>query len=277
MQIGVHRIDITPAKGTQLAGNIGQKRAMNEVHDHIYATVSVFDDGATRLCLIAANLLSSTNFWSDKLRGRVGEILQIPAEQVMFHVHQNHATPSLGLLFLHHSCHPCHGFPHQYVIADWAGQWEADMMAAGEPGVTSMTLNGCCGNLHHRDHLSSNPMHDYKKMAAMLGETASTALQNRMNPVRPLPLKSLSRTLQIPWRRLTEEEIAEARAKLDACPEPEWIDEEKNRVSWDWVYAVGRLDLAEMQRKYRYTPDEIQKQSMSFFIYNEGCKKSGKE
>ncbi|MFC1463050.1 hypothetical protein ACFLQU_05540 [Verrucomicrobiota bacterium] len=240
--LGLGRTDITPKEGTQLAGNIGHRRPMEEVRDRIYATVVVLEDADMRLALIAANLLASTNVWSDRLRAAVGEILGIPSAQVMFHVHQNHATPSLGhlftfedesspymdkwpwllggdeeyhpwcvericeaaqqagdslvpvtldagrgidgrvafnrrfvmrdgtavthmqgprdqvlhcegptdpevgvwrfkdasgtdlALFLHHSCHPCHGFPHRYVIADWTGQWEADMMAAGDEG-----------------------------------------------------------------------------------------------------------------------------------------------
>jgi hypothetical protein len=339
---------------------------MNEVYDRIFATAAVLDDGQTRLCLIAANLLSSTNVWSDRLRERVAGLTSIPKENVMFHVHQNHATPSLGhlftfenesspymdkwpwllggddeyhpwcvdqiceavesaaanlapvsfeagrgidgrvafnrrfilrdgtavthaqaersqilacegpkdpevgvwrfrdkdgrpsVLFLHHSCHPCHGFPNRYVIADWTGQWETDMMNAAENDLTALTLNGCCGNLHHTDHLSPHPMSDYRKMSAMLAETACTTMEQDMHPVTATPLNSLSRTLHIPWRMLTAGEIAEAEAKLDAFPEPEWIDEEKTRVAWDWIYAVGRLDLARMQKKHRYTPYEVQ-------------------
>jgi hypothetical protein len=364
LQIGVARIDITPEEGTQLAGNIGHRRPMEEVRDRIYATATVLDDGTTRLCLLAANLLSSTTHWSDILRARVGELLGIPAEQVMFHVHQNHATPSLGHLFtfekessepmdawpwllggdeayhpwcvdqlctaaeqaladlspvtleagrgmdgrvafnrrfllrdgsaithaqcdrdqilacegpmdpevgvwrfldgegktkamtLHHSCHPCHGFPGRYVIADWTGQWEVEMMEGGE-AQTALTLNGCCGNLHHCDHLSPAPMHDYRRMAEMLAETTRKTLESDMHGLDAVPLKSPSRTLQIPWRHLTEEETAEAQAKLDAFPEPEW-EEEGEKVAWDWVYAVGRLDLAKMQRAYAFKPYEIQ-------------------
>jgi len=364
--LGVSRIDITPQKGTQLAGDIGRRRPTNEIRDRIYATATVLDDGDTRLCLIAANLLSSTNFWSDKLRQRAGKILGVSIAQVMFHVHQNHATPSLGhlftfenessqymdkwpwllggdkeyhswcleqlcqavqlaaddltpvsldtgrgidgrvafnrrfvmrdgtavthmqcdrnrvlacegpkdpevgvwrfvdqtgktkSLFLHHSCHPCHGYPHQYVIADWTGQWETNMMESADHELTAITLNGCCGNLHHCNHLSPTPTNDYKKMAGLLTETANQTLENGMNPVTDLPLKYITRTLQIPWRVLTDEEITAAEKKLKEFPKPEWLDSNSDRVSWDWVYAACRLDLAEMQRKYAYTPYEIQ-------------------
>lgn len=364
LQLGVARVDITPKEGTQLAGNIGHRRPMEEVRDHIYASATVLDDGATRLCLISANLLSSTNHWSEILRTRAGELLDIPSTQVMFHVHQNHATPSLGHLFtfenessepmnewpwllggdedyhpwcldrlceavekalqdlapvtleagrgidgrvafnrrmllrdgtavthaqcdrdqilacegptdpevgvwrfldsqgatkvltLHHSCHPCHGFPGRYVIADWTGEWETRMMG-DDSAATAITLNGCCGNLHHCNHLSPAPLNDYKKMAELLCETSRNTLAEGMHPVSSVPLKSLSRTLQIPWRHLTGEEIAEAQAKLDAFPEPEWI-EKGEKVTWDWVYAVGRLDLAVMQKKYAFKPYEVQ-------------------
>ena len=373
LRLGVGRVDITPKVGVQLAGHIGVKRPMNEVHDRIYATATIFDDGTTRLCLIAANLLASTNFWSDKLRKQAGDILGIPPEQLMFHVPQNHATPSLGhhftfenessphmdkwpwllggdeeynpwcveqickavqlalgdltpvtleagrgfdgrvafnrrfilrdgtavsrigkcthdkilacegpidpevsvwrfadaagkakALFLHHSCHPCHGFGQRYVIAGWTGQWETDMMTATDDKLTAITLNGCCGNLLHVDYLLPDPMNDYhpqndyQKMSSILTETARQTLENGMNTVTNLPLKSITRTLHIPWRMLTDEELAEAEEKLKKFPEPEWISDDKSRVSWDWVYAVGRIDLAAMQRKYRYAPYEIQ-------------------
>lgn len=339
---------------------------MNEVRDRVFATAIVLDDGSTRLCLIAANLLASTNYWSDRLRRQAGELLGIPPEQVMFHVHQNHAMPSLGhlftfenetspymskwpwlmggdesyhpwcmaqiikavrqasenmapvtleagrgidgrvafnrrfilrngkavthmqapreqvlccegpvdpevgvwrfsdeagkprMLFLHHSCHPCHGYPERFVIADWTGQWETDMMESLGNGTVAATLNGCCGNLHHCNHLSPTPMRDYRKMAAMLAETAGQTLKSGMHALNPLPLKAMTRTLSIPWRMLTKEEIAEAKAKLAEFPEPEWMNEEKNRAAWDWVYAVGRLDLAAMQEKHKTTPYEIQ-------------------
>lgn len=364
LQLGISRIDITPQKGTQLAGNIGHRRPMEEVRDRIFANAIIWDDGTTRLCLISANLLSSTNHWSDILRKRVSGILDIPASQVMFHVQQNHATPSLGHLFtfenesskpmdawpwllggdeayhpwcveqlctavtqalknmepvtleagrgvdnrvafnrrfilrdgsalthanseevdilvaegpmdpevgvwnfrtesgeskallLHHTCHPCHGFPHRYVIADWTGAWEEEMISAVQ-GSVATTLNGCCGNIHHHDHLSPTPMNDYKKMAGMLAETSRKTLKHAMHAVDTGPLTSLTRTLQIPRRKLTEAEIAEAQAKLDAFPEPEWI-EENERVAWDWVYAASRLDLAEVQKKHAFAPYEIQ-------------------
>ncbi|MFC1463049.1 hypothetical protein ACFLQU_05535 [Verrucomicrobiota bacterium] len=101
-------------------------------------------------------------------------------------------------------------------------------------------------------------MRDYKKMAAMLTETAQQTLENGMRPQACLPLGCITRTLQIPWRMLTEEEIGEAEKKLKEFPEPEWEKDDPDRVTWDWVYAVGRHDLADIQRKHACAPCEIQ-------------------
>jgi hypothetical protein len=365
LRIGVSRIDITPQEGTQLAGDIGRKRSMNEVRDRIYATVTLIDDGHTKLAVIAANLLASTNYWSDKLRRAVGDELSVPVSQVLFHVHQNHATPSLGHLFtykdehsvymekwpwllggeteynpwfleqiltavreaaavmtpvtvsagrgidgrvafnrrfvmrdgtaithaqgprdqilyregpidpevgvwrfadasgadhalwLHHSCHPCHGYPHRYVIPDWTGQWETDMMQGPDGSRCAVTLNGCCGNVHHHDHLDPGFADDYLRMAELLSETAKQTLAEGMQPVRTEPIRIINRKLQLPWRRLSADEIAEAEAKLKEFPEPEWLDESREVVAWDWVYAVGRLELAAAQKQYPFIPYEI--------------------
>ncbi len=366
LKIGLGRIDITPQEGTQLAGDIGRKRSMNEVRGRIYATAAVIDDSCTRLVLISANLLAATNFWSDKLRQAVGAELGLPVNQVLFHVHQNHATPSLGHLFtykdehsvymekwpwllggepeynswfleqiliavrdavqhlspvsvtagraidgraafnrrfvmrdgsaithdqgprgqilyregpidpevavwrfsdaagtdhalwLHHSCHPCHGYPHRYVIPDWTGQWETNMMEGPGGAGYAVTFNGCCGNVHHHDHLDPGFTDDYQRMARLLTETAKKTLAAGMLPVAADPIKVLNRKLQIPWRNLSADEIADAEAKLREFPEPEWLDDSHEVAAWDWVYAVGRLELAEAQKQFPFIPYEIQ-------------------
>ena len=53
LQAGVSRADISPAKGTYLAGYGHPFRTCKSVRDPLTATVLVCDDGATRLALVS--------------------------------------------------------------------------------------------------------------------------------------------------------------------------------------------------------------------------------
>jgi hypothetical protein len=160
--------------------------------------------------------------------------------------------PVAGLL--HHTCHPCHGYPHRYVIADWPGAW-AELMA-GQMGVP-LVINGCCGNVHHNNHVDPHAMHDHRRMGEMLAETARRALE-RAEPTGSTALDFRRKVLRLPLRRLKQEEVTWARRYVEEHPGPEWIDAEKTRVTWDWVYAVCTMDLRARQESDPLCDYEVQ-------------------
>ncbi|OPZ83824.1 MAG: hypothetical protein BWY76_02106 [bacterium ADurb.Bin429] len=144
---------------------------------------------------------------------------------------------------LHYTCHPIFGYPHRYIIGDWPGAWAE--LARAEGGVP-LVINGCCGNIAPLDH--QNPDHingvpgGHRGMAEKLMET-TTVIQKRLEATSAAPLGWARTRLRLPLRRLTPEAVADARRLLDEHPTPMFLDEERTRVDWDWVYAVGVLDL----------------------------------
>jgi len=158
---------------------------------------------------------------------------------------------------LHHTCHPCHGYPHRFVIGDWPGRWAELMTSAWGGDCVPLVINGCCGNVHHANHLDPHYTADYRRMAAMLAETTGKALA-RMEPMKVDPLVMERSVLRLPLRALSQREMEDARRFIERHPAPKWLDAEKMRVDWDWVYAVGLLDLEETREIDPYCDYEIQ-------------------
>ncbi len=362
---GAARADITPELGIQLAGDIGRYRPCEEIRDRLYVRALVLESEGRRCCLLSLDLLAATVAWADEVRGRVADRLGIAPEDVIFHVTQNHAAPSLGHCFvsedctlmppeypwlrggddrynpgcvaacvtaaetaaadlrpvtlalgrgmdgrvacnrrfvmrdgtvkthpdlcdpnilhtegpidpevglavltdeegrvvaslLHHTCHPTHGYPHRFIIGDWPGAW-SELMAERLGGV-ALVINGCCGNVHHTNHINPEQTYDpdlYHLMAGRLAETAS-AVATRLQPSPTAPLAWTRIVLRLPLRTLTPEVLAEAEAYLGRYPTPKFLDAERTQVDWDWVYAVGTLDLAATQASAPCCPYEIQ-------------------
>lgn len=364
LRAGAGKADITPAMGIQLAGDIGRYRPTEEIRERLYARALALESGPTRICLLTLDLLAISTEWSDEVRRRISARFGFKTENIIVHIVQNHASPSVGNCFaregwplfpdkypwlkggdprydepavaamleavaqavtnvqpvtlragrgvdgrlafnrrfvmrdgsakchpgncnpdvlhiegpadpevgiirltgadgkdvsrlLHFTSHPCHGYPERYVIADWPGCWAERMQAeAGAPCIP-LTLNGCCGNIHHWDHLNPQPRSDHLKMTDQLMETSAVAL-SRMTGMKGVPLAIRRKILKLPLRKLDSTYVAAARKLIKAHPEPMWIDKEKTRVEWDWVFAVSTLDLADVQKKTQTWPYEIQ-------------------
>ena len=158
---------------------------------------------------------------------------------------------------LHHSCHPCHGFGINDVIAGWPGAWAREMEHHFGASCTPLVINGCCGNVHHNNHVDPAQVQDHEQMGAMLAESAKRALGN-MTPIDPVPFSFVHRVLPVPRREISEELLAEAKQMLEDHPDPLWKDDEHIRVEWDWVYAVGIMDIADERTTNPDYPYEIQ-------------------
>jgi len=160
---------------------------------------------------------------------------------------------------LHHTCHPIYGYPHRYVIGDWPGAW-AELMGARHPGIP-LVLNGCCGNISPWNHLDPVPAwrenNGHRVMAEKLMETTETAL-GRMETLNATPLDWKRTLVNLPLRTLTPEVIDAAQRYLEAYPEPKFTDAEQTAVDWEWVYAVGRVDLYEYEKTHPTEDYEVQ-------------------
>jgi hypothetical protein len=162
---------------------------------------------------------------------------------------------SVVATLLHHTCHPVHGFGGNDVIGGWPGAWCAEMEQHFGKQCTALVLNGCCGNINFVNNLSPDPTPDHLQMGRMLAESTSRALET-MVPIDASEVGWRQRVLPVPRREIPDELLAEAKQMLADHPTPLWKDD--IRVEWDWVYAVGIIDIADERTTDPYYPYEIQ-------------------
>jgi hypothetical protein len=160
-------------------------------------------------------------------------------------------------MLLNHTCHPCHGYPHHFVTADWPGAWSEEMRRAYGPEVVPLVLNGCCGNIHHCNHLDPHQVDEYGRMGQLLAETTHGVLKG-MSFQADIALDYRTARFPIPFRCPSEEEIAAARALLERHPAPPWRDEGRTQVEWDWFFAVSLLDLLDRREREGAYQCEVQ-------------------
>ena len=185
---------------------------------------------------------------------------------------------------LHHTSHPCHGFWGNEVHPGWPGAWCYEMEAHFGKACTALVINGCCGNVIHFNFL--NPDQEkiggtHTEMGRLLAQSTRRALQE-MQPVPVTEFGWVQRILPVPRRKIPAALVAEAKAKLKQTDGPAWtstpgsttsirktgvsktashvvkLDPSVVRVEWDWVYAVGVLDIAEERKTQPTFPYEMQ-------------------
>jgi len=112
LRAGAAQVDITPAMGTQIAGDIGRRRPVEEIRDPLYAKALVLETGGKRVCWLSLDILAISRHWADEIRGQAAKRFGLDADAVMVHVVQNHASPSIGNLFVWED--DCRWFPREY-------------------------------------------------------------------------------------------------------------------------------------------------------------------
>jgi len=158
---------------------------------------------------------------------------------------------------LHHTCHPCHGYPQRWVHPDWPGAWaESFSRTLGAPG-RALTLNGFCGNIHYSNHLDPKQHSTIEEQTGFLMESSLRATE-QLELCTDTTLDWQSRSFEAPWRKLPKETVAQAKAFLEKHPEPKWTDASKVQAAWDWCYAVATLDLATTHKRHKSAPYTVQ-------------------
>jgi len=160
----------------------------------------------------------------------------------------NPALRTLAML-LHYTCHPVHGYPMRYITAGWPGAWAEEIRRAYGREVVPLIFNGCCGNIHHRNHLDPTQIDDWRRMGRLLAETTDSVLKGLVWQEQS-SLDWRVKRVRIPLRALEASEVEKARQLLAKHPQPMWRDDTRTSIEWDWVYAVALLDLqAQIQKR----------------------------
>lgn len=150
---------------------------------------------------------------------------------------------------LHHTCHPCHGYPLRWISAGWPGAWARNTQRIFGTQCVSLVLNGFCGNIHHCNHLDPNQDDNHIDMAQKLTGTTQKIISNNMRDVPANNLAYSMKSIKLDRRKLSAAELEAARKLLAKHPEPMWTDSAKTSIHWDWAYAITTMDLAEQYAK----------------------------
>ncbi len=169
---------------------------------------------------------------------------------------QNQSGRNVAAL-LHHTCHPVHGYPKLFISADCPGAWASAMRSTLGADCVALVINGCCGNIHHHNHLDPSHVDSYLRMGGMLAETTSRALQS-LEPAETPCLAWCSEQLRLPLRQVPKQEVEAARRLLAEKPQPPMLPEPLPSIEWDWVYAHSVLDFAVTSARQPYYDYEVQ-------------------
>ena len=95
LQAGVGRVVITPPVGIRMMGYTVQESVSESVERELTATALVLRDGATKVAMIACDILFIQSPHVDRIRERVGEAIGTPSEHVLINASHTHLGPML--------------------------------------------------------------------------------------------------------------------------------------------------------------------------------------
>ena len=93
---GACTTDITPPPGLWMAGYAPRLTTAIGVHDPLYATAVVFDDGHERVALISADLISLPPDLVKLIRSEVSAQIGTDESAIMLHCTHTHGGPISG-------------------------------------------------------------------------------------------------------------------------------------------------------------------------------------
>ena len=95
LQAGAGRVVITPPIGIRMMGYTVQECVSESVERELTATALVLAGETTKVAMIACDILFIQSPHVDRIRGRVGAALEIPADHVLINASHTHLGPML--------------------------------------------------------------------------------------------------------------------------------------------------------------------------------------
>jgi neutral/alkaline ceramidase-like enzyme len=363
--VGAAKADITPEYGTQIGGDLGKYRPVEEIRDRLYARIVIVKSDNNIACIIICDIPCITREIGLEFRARIAKLIDARSEDVMIHCSQSHSAPRVGEMFgdsqniltpdlwwvrgdnpaynqlfisrilesarkaianmvpakikfaramdnrcafnrrfvmrdgsikthpkncdenilycegpidpeasllvfedselkpiaglLHYTCHPTHGYPYRYISADWPGLWSDAISEKLGANCVVGCINGACGNIAPNDH--NNPDYDRPnslgKMLKCLTQTGEKLINN-LKTLDEVPLKIVNSIVKIQRNPLSSELEEKAWQMIKDHPSPIFLDDKKERISWDWIFALRNLDKIQMLKVNPYYSFEIQ-------------------
>ena len=93
LQVGASIIDVTPQKPMFLHGYPHVERISEGVHDPLYASALILDNGETQIGFCAVDIILISRGITEKVRARVQEATGIQGCNLMISASQTHSGP----------------------------------------------------------------------------------------------------------------------------------------------------------------------------------------
>ena len=98
MKAGISKQKITPPVGVDLTGYLGRPGPSNKLHDDLFVTALILDDGDSRIGIISMDVLGTDLDQDARLRRAISESTGIDADNLMIVATHTHAGPALSTL-----------------------------------------------------------------------------------------------------------------------------------------------------------------------------------
>ena len=97
--VGAAKVDITPDYGTQISGDIGRYRPVEEIRDRLYARIYVLKSADEAACLVVCDMACIAQHLAWDIRSRIAEVIGGRPEAVIIHCVQSHSAARVGGMF----------------------------------------------------------------------------------------------------------------------------------------------------------------------------------
>lgn len=94
MKAGISKVDITPPVGVDLSGFVGRVQPSVGIHDDLYATALVLDDGDKKVAIVTCHLVGLAKDSVKAIRQLIFQRTGIPEENVMVCCTHTHSGPA---------------------------------------------------------------------------------------------------------------------------------------------------------------------------------------
>jgi hypothetical protein len=144
LQVGIARADITPEGPVWMRGFAARKKASDGVHRNIQAQCMVFDNGHTRVALVALDLCALSYHQLRKLR-EAAESCGIPQQHLMVNCSHSHYGPHMGSVEPHNE-----NLEHDTLFTERTQPLFAAAVADLQPAVLDYTVGTCTMGINRR-------------------------------------------------------------------------------------------------------------------------------
>ena len=94
IKAGTSKINITPDEPVRMSGYAARSEPFKGVHDDIFASAVVFDNGQIKTCIITADVIGFSHEYVDETKNMIEKETGIPAASILITAAHNHGGPT---------------------------------------------------------------------------------------------------------------------------------------------------------------------------------------